>query len=384
MNQNADSAPVEVRDIPPAGKRFRPGDRILRLATVGAVALAFAFLIIAVRSGDDGPDLPRGTGVDSEPTEIREIAGAQADVVLQAIQGQQPAPPPSEAEAPPREVTLDEVELPFETPVALEPEGPSAAELAAQRKASSSLLVYSGNQADSPLEEAAAGLTEFGIAGIADTELGRRLVGTDAAGEVAITLTDLDTRILQGTLLSCVLETAISSAVPGMATCRIRVPAYSASGEYAIIPAGSRVIGEYQGGIEDGQARIFVLWTRLITPDGISVSLLSPGAGPLGRGGHQGRVDRKWGDRVAAALMVSLIADTSAAAVEGEFEATRSAATSAATDIVRSELAVRSELSKDQGERITIIVARDLEFGEAMEQRILRAGRDADVLLFAD
>ena len=133
--------------------------------------------------------------------------------------------------------------------------------------------------------------------------------------------------------------------------------------------------------MESGQARLFVLWRRLITPDGVSVALASPGAGPLGRGGHEGHLDQKWSERFAAALMVSLIADvdpggSSAASAAG------TALRTTAAEAIRGALPAVPELVKLQGEPIAIIVARDLDFSEAMRRRIDAAGQRVGKMVF--
>ncbi len=51
-----------------------------------------------------------------------------------------------------------------------------------------------------------------------------------------------------------------------------------------LIPAGSKLIGEYRSGILQGQSQNFVVWTRLIVGD-LTVKLGSPGVDNLGVAG---------------------------------------------------------------------------------------------------
>lgn len=367
-----------ARGIPPVASHLRPGQRILRIAVLGVIALLIPLATYALREATRSPDAGERHGDFA----IGEIAGPDADAVLQALTLSPPDPPP-----PPLDPDIEEL-LALLPPEPLPPPEPDPRELALEealeRKGESEILVYSavqdGGLAAASQLDAAPALESVG----ADTELGRRLAPTRVRSGRAERLEDLGARLLQGTLISCVLETAISSAVPGLVACRTRLPVYSGDGSYELIAPGTRILGEYQGGLQDGQSRIFVLWNRLVTPDGIAVSLASPGAGPLGRGGHAGHVDRKWGDRVAAALMVSLIADAAEDGTEGSLPSTREAIVAAATEVVRTELAVRSELTKNQGERITVVVARDVDFREALDLRFEQAGRDRDPLLFSD
>ena len=74
-----------------------------------------------------------------------------------------------------------------------------------------------------------------------------------------------------------------------------------------LIPTGTRLIGEYQSEIMRGQKRIFVIWTRMLRDDGVTVRLNSIGADSLGRSGLTGRVDNKFRERFGAAILLSIV-----------------------------------------------------------------------------
>lgn len=113
----------------------------------------------------------------------------------------------------------------------------------------------------------------------------------------------------QGTFITCILETAVNTTVPGLTTCRIPKDVYSLDGKTLLIERGSRALGEYKGAIAQGQARVFVLWTKIETPHGVMIQLDSPGADTLGRSGLAGGVDYHWWERFGNALLFSLIDD---------------------------------------------------------------------------
>lgn len=113
----------------------------------------------------------------------------------------------------------------------------------------------------------------------------------------------------QGTFITCILETAVNTTVPGLTTCRIPKDVYSLDGKTLLIERGSRALGEYKGAIAQGQARVFVLWTKVETPHGVMIQLDSPGADTLGRSGLAGAVDYHWWERFGNALLFSLIDD---------------------------------------------------------------------------
>jgi type IV secretion system protein VirB10 len=93
--------------------------------------------------------------------------------------------------------------------------------------------------------------------------------------------------VLQGEFIHAVLETAVNSDLPGMVRAEVTEPVYSYRGERILIPAGSRLIGQYASRQENGPAtqRVFIIWTRIITPLGVSILIDSPGTDSLGRSG---------------------------------------------------------------------------------------------------
>ena len=197
----------------------------------------------------------------------------------------------------------------------------------------------------------------------------------------------LDRIITQGAMLDCVLETKIVSTVAGMTSCHLTRDVYSTSGRVVLLDRGSRVVGRYQGGMQQGDTRIFVLWTRVETPAGVVVELQSPGAGPLGEAGLGGHVDTRFWDRFGAAVLLSVVEGGVDAAVA------RAARASQGTSIIvgntantGKEVIARSMeptinippvLVKNQGERVGIFVARDLDFRSVYGlERSADAGRE--------
>ncbi|WP_373852204.1 type IV secretion system protein VirB10, partial [Bradyrhizobium sp.] len=117
----------------------------------------------------------------------------------------------------------------------------------------------------------------------------------------------IDALVAQGTFIRGVLETAVQSDLPGMVRATVTENVWSFDGRRVLIPAGSRLIGEYKSGIAQGQTRVFVVWTRLLRSDGVSVQLGSNGADDLGRAGNAGFVDNHYVERFGAAIMLSIV-----------------------------------------------------------------------------
>jgi type IV secretion system protein VirB10 len=99
--------------------------------------------------------------------------------------------------------------------------------------------------------------------------------GVDTAS--ATRIADLTNTVTQGTLIPAILETAIDSDLPGYVRAVVSQDVKSFDGRRVLIPRSSRLIGQYKSGLAAGQTRAYVMWTRLIRPDGVSVALASPG-----------------------------------------------------------------------------------------------------------
>jgi len=207
-----------------------------------------------------------------------------------------------------------------------------------------------------------------------DGELQSKLQPLRLTPSVAGALGDRDYLLTQGAMIDCQLETRLVTTQPGMASCYTTRNVYSANGRVVLIDKGSKVVGHYQGGITQGQARIFVLWTRVETPKGVIINIDSPGAGFLGESGLGGYIDTHFWQRFGGAIMMSLIGDLGEyAANRGnkssrgntiQFNNTAQGMQDAATEALKNSINIPPTLYKNQGERISIFVARDLDFEE--------------------
>jgi type IV secretion system protein VirB10 len=127
--------------------------------------------------------------------------------------------------------------------------------------------------------------------------------------------------------------------------------------------------------VQQGTARVFILWTEARTPKGIVVALASPGTDELGRSGLPGTVDRHFFDRFGAAILMSVIDGAIQTAVNrsqpqgGTVILNPSGAADVATEILRSTLAIPPTVRVPQGERIQVLVARDLDFRSVYKLR---------------
>ena len=180
-------------------------------------------------------------------------------------------------------------------------------------------------------------------------------------------LPNQDLLVVQGTIIGAVMETALDSDLPGFARAMVTRDVLSFDGSQVLIPAGSHVIGEYNSGVAQGASRIFIVWHRLIRPDGVSVSLGSPAVDDLGRGGLGGKVNRHFLQRFGGAILLSVLT--------GGISAVTQSLSRGSTVIVSStneatSLAGQASKGSDiaptiktrQGATVRIFVARDLDF----------------------
>ena len=172
------------------------------------------------------------------------------------------------------------------------------------------------------------------------------------------------TTVTQGTLIPAILETAIDTNVPGFVRAVVSQDVRSFDGSRVLIPRSSRLIGQYQSGMQNGQKRAYVIWTRLIRPDGASVNLASPAVGFDGTTGLEGKVSGNgFFSRFGSAMLLSVVGGLGTLATGGASSviiggAGSSAATAAAEQDGKRGPTVRVRI----GEPIRIFTGRDLDF----------------------
>jgi type IV secretion system protein VirB10 len=189
----------------------------------------------------------------------------------------------------------------------------------------------------------------------------------------ANSLGPLNQLIAQGQIMHAILETAINSDLPGSLRAIIDEPVYAEDGSQVLISPGSRLIGQYKSGMLEGQSRIFIVWTRLITPDGLSLNLDSPGVDSLGMAGMAAdSIDRHFWQRFGTATLLSILgAGTSNVGVanNASYNATQAYRMAIANSLnqtaqqtLQQQTTIPSTLWVNQGSPIQVFVAHDLDF----------------------
>ncbi len=209
-----------------------------------------------------------------------------------------------------------------------------------------------------------------------DQRFNKMLTPTHLEGSRAGTLGNRDFIVTMGTSIPCVLETALASDQPGFASCVINRDVLSDNGRVVLMEKGTQIVGEYRGGLNRGQKRLFVLWNRAKTPKGVIITLASPATDALGRAGMDGYVDTHWWERFGSAILLSIVGDattyTGSRLQDSDVQAqnTTTAGQQAATIAVEQSINIVPTLTKHQGELVSIFVARDLDFSDVYSLRV--------------
>jgi type IV secretion system protein VirB10 len=264
-----------------------------------------------------------------------------------------PAPVPVVAPAPPVPVPIPPIVAPVQTVPALD------------RNRAPALIVDNGPTtgvgtapAAGPAVAVAAKPAPQGLS--AEEAFAQRLSGEDSAS--ATRMTSPSTTVAQGTLMTAMLETAIDSDLSGYVRAVISRDVKSYDGSKILIPRSSRVIGQYQSGLAVGQTRAYVLWTRLLRPDGVSIALGSPATDFSGRNGLSGKVDTHFGKRFGSAILLSLIGASGQAIGGGGSSVVIAGPQQAAQATAQRDMNIPPTVRVNQGTPIRIFTARDLDF----------------------
>jgi type IV secretion system protein VirB10 len=202
------------------------------------------------------------------------------------------------------------------------------------------------------------------------TELDRLRQESTLGRSRAHPIGDRNFLILAGAVIPCVLLTAMDSTTPGYVTCMAPTDVYSDNGAVILLEKGTKILGEYRSGLRQGQNRLFVLWTRAVTPAGVAVHLASPAADALGRAGFDGALDNHFWDRFGGAMLLSIIDDGVYSTVGSDpGSQTVRVPSDAASVALQGSVNIPPSLRKAQGAQISILAAQDFDFSGVYDLR---------------
>lgn len=180
-----------------------------------------------------------------------------------------------------------------------------------------------------------------------------------------------------GTLIPAILVSGINSDVGGQVIAQVESDVYdSLYGSTLLIPAGSRLIGQYSAGAGNGQNRISITWGSLVMPDGGSYSLGNSmiavdGAGYAGLEGnvdsHTGQVLSTAGLTSALAALGSVAAGNTGSSTNNSYSAGQLASQGAMSNLLNT---ASTMLQKNINVAPTITINPGYEFNVFVSQQI--------------
>jgi type IV secretion system protein VirB10 len=192
-------------------------------------------------------------------------------------------------------------------------------------------------------------------------------------------LGNLSLTVPKGTLFLCSLKTRVITATSGFVACQTERNVLSADGKVSLLDRGAHLDGEYRVvTVKPGVTAVPVIWTRIRTSAGVVVDLDSPATDQLGASGLDGYVDNRWGERIGASVLLSLIQDAvqfattptgSAGSTNVVLPNTTGQGSKLAEKVLDATINIPPLLYQNQGGVVGIYVARDLSFSSVYELR---------------
>ena len=188
--------------------------------------------------------------------------------------------------------------------------------------------------------------------------------------------------VMAGTVIPASLITGINSDLPGTVIAQVTQNVYdSVTGHYVLIPQGAKLIGRYDSVIAFGQSRALLVWSRIIYPDGASVSIDNmPASDVAGYSGLADQVDFHT-FRILKGVVLSTLLGVGTELSFGESEsdlvrALRESAQSSANrsgqKIVQRNLDIQPTIKVRPGWPLRVIVHKDLVLRPYEERRAAR------------
>lgn len=182
-----------------------------------------------------------------------------------------------------------------------------------------------------------------------------------------------DYEIQAGWIIPAILQTGVNSELSGQVTAIISQNVYnSTTGEYLLIPQGTRVVGTYSSNVIYGQTRLLIAWNRLLFPNGDSLNIGNmQGISKDGYTGFNDQVNNHYARIFGSALLLSSI--TAGIAIydnsgNTETETASDKAISAtiqqmggvASEMIKKNLNIAPTLMIRQGYKFNIFVNKDM------------------------
>jgi len=230
-------------------------------------------------------------------------------------------------------------------------------------------VLFDASALPAPLAPVAGAVPGSTAAANPNEDFAARIGGIGGATSVATAGISPQTTVTQGTLIPAILETAIDTDVPGYVRAVVSSDVRGFDGSRIMVPRSSRLIGQYKSGMQAGQKRAYIIWTRLIRPDGVSVNIASPAISFAGETGLDGEVNNHFFERFGSAMLLSVVGGLSAlGGSNGTSVVIGGQTQSAAAAAVSQSGQIGPTVRVRQGEPIRVFTARDLDFSKVVTQ----------------
>lgn len=175
-----------------------------------------------------------------------------------------------------------------------------------------------------------------------------------------------------GAVIPAALLTGVDTSRAGPVTASVTESVFdTVSGRHLLIPQGARLVGRHEGESRHGDARAFIVWERLILPNGKSLVLpKEPGVDAQGAIGAKGEVDRRLVPLAVATLFAGAITtlgqaardqdDRSGGLLGDAGDAASIEAAQVGGKLLDRELQVRPVVRLRPGARVRVFITRDL------------------------
>ena len=123
-----------------------------------------------------------------------------------------------------------------------------------------------------------------------------------------------------GTIIPGIMITGINSDLPGSIVGQVRESVFdTVSGNYLLIPQGTKIFGTYDSNVTWGQNRSLIVWQRLIFPNGKSINLSNmPGVDLTGQAGFSDKVNNHFSTLLKGVVLTSITGTGSAIVTNDE------------------------------------------------------------------
>jgi type IV secretion system protein VirB10 len=176
--------------------------------------------------------------------------------------------------------------------------------------------------------------------------------------------------VMAGSVIAASLLSGLNSDLPGDVNAWVTENVYdTVTGRILLIPQGSRLKGHYDSVVAFGQSRAFVVWQRIILPNGSSIEIDNlPATDPAGYVGLEDQVDyHTWtllkGIAMSTLLGVGMQVTFGSGnddLVEAIRESTQESTNQAGQRIVERNLNIQPTITVRPGWPLRVLISKDL------------------------